>query len=68
LPPASDDFDEQRQHFRQLKTAFDALRDQGYLVDTLSMGMSTDLEAAIAEGATVVRVGMALFGERRRRP
>ena len=41
-------------------------RDENY--DTLSMGMSTDLEAAIAEGATLVRIGTALFGERPRKP
>jgi len=44
------------------------LKAQGYPLDTLSMGMSTDLEAAIAEGATLVRVGTALFGERPRKP
>jgi pyridoxal phosphate enzyme (YggS family) len=68
LPPVSEDIDVQRSHFRQLKLAFDRLRDQGYPLDTLSMGMSTDLEAAIAEGATLVRIGTALFGERPRKP
>lgn len=68
LPPASEDFDEQRGYFRQLRLAFEQLRVQGHPVDTLSMGMSTDLEAAIAEGATLVRIGTALFGERPRKP
>jgi len=43
---------------------FDAARAGGLAVDTLSMGMSADLEAAVAEGATLVRIGTALFGER----
>ncbi len=64
LPPPSENLGEQRHYFRQMKTAFDALRAQGYPLDTLSMGMSTDLEAAIAEGATLVRIGSALFGDR----
>ena len=42
----------------------DALRAQGLVLDTLSMGMSADLEAAILEGATMVRVGSAIFGTR----
>jgi len=68
LPPLSEELDEQRRHFRQLKLAFDRLHNQGYPLDTLSMGMSTDLEAAIAEGSTLVRVGTALFGERPPKP
>lgn len=64
LPPPSEDFDQQQDYFRQLRLAFEHLREHGYPVDTLSMGMSTDLEAAIAEGATLVRIGTALFGER----
>jgi hypothetical protein len=47
-----------------VREAFDALRARGHRLDTLSMGMSADLEAAILEGATIVRVGTALFGER----
>jgi pyridoxal phosphate enzyme (YggS family) len=54
----------QRAAFRQVRDAFDALRARGHTLDTLSMGMSADLEAAILEGATIVRVGTALFGER----
>jgi len=54
----------QRAQFRRLRECFDACRDAGLAVDTLSMGMSADLEAAIAEGATLVRVGSAIFGAR----
>ncbi|HKK05016.1 MAG TPA: YggS family pyridoxal phosphate-dependent enzyme [Gammaproteobacteria bacterium] len=58
----------QRQPFRALRELFDRLRAEGLTLDTLSMGMSDDLEAAIAEGATLVRIGTAVFGERPRRP
>ena len=54
----------QRAPHRQLRQLFEALRRDGLPLDTLSMGMSADLEAAIAEGATIVRVGTAIFGER----
>ena len=54
----------QRAAFRQVREAFDALIRHGHVLDTLSMGMSGDLEAAILEGATIVRIGTALFGER----
>jgi hypothetical protein len=50
--------------FRALRELFDDLRSQGLDLDTLSMGMSDDLEAAVAEGATIVRVGTAIFGTR----
>ena len=59
VPPASDDPDDARPHFRALRALAEA---QGLPV--LSMGMSADLEAAIEEGATVVRVGSAIFGRR----
>ena len=49
---------------RQLRALFDALRADGLPLDTLSMGMSADLEAAVREGATIVRVGTAIFGAR----
>lgn len=68
LPPESDDFDTQRRFFRILLDLSRALRRQGLDIDTLSMGMSADLEAAIAEGATLVRIGSALFGARPREP
>ena len=54
----------QRAQFRVLRSLFDACRATGLPMDTLSMGMSDDLEAAVAEGATLVRVGTALFGPR----
>jgi pyridoxal phosphate enzyme (YggS family) len=54
----------QRAPHRQLRQLFEALRREGLPLDTLSMGMSADLEAAIAEGASIVRVGTAIFGER----
>ena len=55
---------EQRQVFAQLRDCLDSLRADYPSMDTLSMGMSGDLEAAIAEGATIVRVGTAIFGAR----
>ncbi len=53
-----------RRHFGEMRTLYDALNAEGLPLDTLSMGMSHDLEAAIMEGATIVRVGTAIFGER----
>ena len=50
--------------FRRLRELRDALNDKGHSLDVLSMGMSGDFEAAIAEGATHVRVGTAIFGAR----
>jgi PLP dependent protein len=64
IPEPVEGFDAQRAPHRQLREMFDALRSPGLVLDTLSMGMSADLEAAIAEGATIVRVGSAIFGER----
>jgi pyridoxal phosphate enzyme (YggS family) len=58
------DVERQRRQFRGLRELFDAARAGGLAVDTLSMGMSGDLEAAVEEGATMVRIGTALFGER----
>jgi uncharacterized pyridoxal phosphate-containing UPF0001 family protein len=54
----------QRTQFRVMANLIDAARSRGLTLDTLSMGMSGDLESAIAEGATLVRVGSALFGAR----
>jgi uncharacterized pyridoxal phosphate-containing UPF0001 family protein len=54
----------QRAQFRRLREILAAARAEGLMLDTLSMGMSDDLEAAVAEGATLVRVGSALFGPR----
>jgi len=64
IPAPSPEVVAQRAAFRQVREALDALRTRGHTLDTLSMGMSADLEAAILEGATIVRVGTALFGER----
>jgi len=55
---------EQRRPLRQLRELAEQLRVQGLAIDTLSMGMSADLAAAITEGATMVRIGTAIFGER----
>lgn len=60
----TEDQDRQRAQFRKLRGIYDRLVGEGVVLDTLSMGMSADLEAAIAEGATMVRVGSALFGAR----
>ena len=54
----------QRSQFAALRRSFEELRAAGLAVDTLSMGMSDDFEAAIAEGATMVRIGTAIFGAR----
>ena len=64
MPRLTGDEAEQRRQFHELRTGFDRLKALGYPLDTLSMGTSTDLEAAIAEGATIVRIGTAVFGER----
>jgi uncharacterized pyridoxal phosphate-containing UPF0001 family protein len=64
IPEETDDFAAQRQPFRRLREIADSIRAVGVPLDTLSMGMSHDLEAAIAEGATTVRIGTAIFGER----
>jgi pyridoxal phosphate enzyme (YggS family) len=58
------DVNEQRAQFRMLGDGFNACRAAGLTMDTLSMGMSADLESAIAEGATLLRLGSALFGPR----
>jgi len=64
IPAPSSDSLEQRAAFAAVRRLYEVLRASGYSLDTLSMGMSGDLEAAIAEGATMVRVGTAIFGER----
>jgi pyridoxal phosphate enzyme (YggS family) len=64
VPARGADFEAQRRPFRALHTMLQALNSRGFALDTLSMGMSDDLEAAVAEGTTVVRVGTALFGPR----
>jgi pyridoxal phosphate enzyme (YggS family) len=64
IAEATPDGAQQRAQFHVLRELFDAARAGGLELDTLSMGMSADLEAAIAEGATLVRLGTALFGAR----
>jgi pyridoxal phosphate enzyme (YggS family) len=64
IPEPVDDYAAQCVPFRQLREIHEHLRTAGLPLDTLSMGMSHDLEAAIAEGATIVRIGTAIFGER----
>jgi len=64
LPPAEEGEDAQRRWFAELRRLFERLNAQGAGLDTLSMGMTADLEAAVLEGATLVRVGTAIFGPR----
>ena len=64
IPPESDDAAVQRGYFARLRELSARLVAEGLALDTLSMGMSADLESAILEGATHVRVGTALFGPR----
>ena len=64
LPPALPDEAAQRAMFARLRRHLEELNSQGLGLDTLSMGMSADFQAAIAEGATHVRIGTALFGSR----
>jgi len=64
IPEATGDIARLRAQFAQLRSCFEACIGAGLAVDTLSMGMSADLEHAIAEGATEVRVGTAIFGAR----
>jgi PLP dependent protein len=64
IPEPTPDIGLQRSRFGLLRQLRDEIVSRGVALDTLSMGMSDDLEAAIAEGATLVRVGRAIFGER----
>ena len=64
IPPEESDVARQRTWFARLRALLDALNAAGCRLDTLSMGMSGDFEAAILEGATIVRIGTALFGPR----
>ena len=68
IPEPAPDFEGQRLPHRQLAQLLRTLQDQGLPLDTLSMGMSADLEAAVMEGATLVRVGSAIFGARPAKP
>jgi pyridoxal phosphate enzyme (YggS family) len=64
LPEPAPDYESQKAVHLRAKALFDELREAGLDVDTLSMGMTADLEAAIAAGSTMVRVGTAIFGSR----
>lgn len=64
IPEAADDLAAQRAPHHALRALFDRLRADGLALDTVSAGMSADLEAAILEGATLVRIGTAIFGAR----
>jgi len=64
IPEPEEDPEKQRLPYRRMHQLFDELRAQGLEMDTLSMGMTADMAAAIAEGATIVRVGTAIFGSR----
>lgn len=64
VPAPSDEVAAQRAAFAQLRTLYEQLKAEGLPLDTLSMGMSHDFTAAIQEGATIVRIGSAIFGER----
>ena len=64
VPPPQADVAAERAVFARLRALLEELNANGHRLDTLSMGMSADYESAIAEGATLVRIGTALFGER----
>ncbi|MDC8759770.1 YggS family pyridoxal phosphate-dependent enzyme [Janthinobacterium fluminis] len=64
IPEPAVEFERQRAAFAQLRALYEQLRGDGLALDTLSMGMSADMRAAVVEGATIVRVGSAIFGSR----
>ena len=65
IPRMTTDLKAQHDSFRKVKALFETLRSEGHDIDTLSMGMSSDLEIAITEGSTMVRIGTDLFGKRK---
>lgn len=67
MPPAETEVARQRHWFRETRQVFDYLNEHGLGLDTLSMGTTADFEAAILEGATLVRIGTAIFGPRKDR-
>ena len=67
LPAPAETLEQQREPFRALRELRDSIKTKEYPLETLSMGMSGDLEAAIAEGATIVRIGTAIFGPRNKK-
>ncbi|MBC7701848.1 YggS family pyridoxal phosphate-dependent enzyme [Aquabacterium sp.] len=64
LPAPSNDASTQHQALKKIRGVFDDLRNHGLTLDTLSMGMSADLEMAVEQGSTMVRIGAAIFGQR----
>ena len=64
MPAQNSDFEVQRVPFRQLRLLLTELQTEYPELDTLSMGTTNDLEAAVAEGATILRIGTAVFGAR----
>ena len=64
IPEPHTDFDKQREEFSKLALLKKGLNKKRFKLDTLSMGMSRDIEAAIAEGATIIRIGTSIFGTR----
>lgn len=64
IPIPKNSFEEQRAEFAKLADLFHSLNERKLQLDTLSMGMSNDMKAAIAEGSTIVRIGSAIFGTR----
>ena len=64
IPPKTNGFDAQLAQFKQIKGFFDQFKQQYPQMDTLSMGMSGDIEAAIAAGSNMLRIGTAIFGDR----
>ncbi len=64
IPAPTKDYTKQRAQFKIVANAFKNLQQQGFMLDTLSIGMSDDYAAAISEGATIVRIGSAIFGSR----
>jgi hypothetical protein len=64
VPARMEEVDQQRAAFRAVRSLYEQLIATGLALDTLSMGMSEDMEAAIAEGSNIVRVGSAIFGAR----
>ena len=61
IPALKKKFSEQRAEFHTLAILYNKLREQGLLLDTLSIGMSNDWEAAVAEGSTMIRIGTKIF-------
>ncbi|MCX7186040.1 MAG: YggS family pyridoxal phosphate-dependent enzyme [Methylophilales bacterium] len=68
IPEPSTNVDKQRMQFKKVRGCYDNLLAKGYALDTLSIGMSEDYPIAIEQGATIVRIGSALFGARQPKP